>query len=313
MKYINITKIAAFALISFNLNTLSAQNDFEKWNTEINCEQSSFTITSFCQPSKQELTMNVCTSEQILAKVGQSSMKLPSAQTKAINKALRATHWECRHLNNVSYLAIQYAAGLGNTPNNEAVEYYELDLKPITDRALELGIIRMGKRTSEGYVRSIMPELGQSSPVTNDVIASPPSDTPPMAHLDWRDIVLALRDEPTVLTKSWPAFRRILPLGCFQTNNSDELSCPPIEGVKLISVVPGPLGIVDLVLDPPASCEAVQEVIGQRFGKAAQRTANACSAHWGLRRWVKGAYIDLRPSRKGPSLIRLQFAIEQGP
>ena len=78
--------------------------------------------------------------------------------TKAINRDLRATRWRCRELDNRPYLEINYAAGLGNIPNNEAVEHYDLDLNPIQAPALVLNLLRHGVTRNKGHVKSIMPD-----------------------------------------------------------------------------------------------------------------------------------------------------------
>lgn len=71
---------------------------------------------------------------------------------------VNATRRRCRELDNRPYLEINYAAGLGNIPNNEAVEHYDLDLNPIQDTALVLNILRQGGTRNKGHVKSIMPD-----------------------------------------------------------------------------------------------------------------------------------------------------------
>lgn len=297
----------AFALLTCIGTNAFASDEFQKWSTEITCGEQSFTLMSVCQPSNRALTMNTCKDEQTLTKKAGSSRQLPLPQTKATNGDLRATRWKCRLLDNRAYLEINYAAGLGNIPNNEAVEHYDLDLNPISNPNLVLDIIRKGATRNKGHVKSIMPDGDPPSPddrTTNSGFEP---------HADWRSIVIALRDQPSVLTKDWPAYRRILPLGCFQNDNSNELSCPPIQGVKRIFVHPGLLGGVDIFLESPASCEAIHDLLKPRFGPGKIRNQDLCSANWDLRLRIKGAYVDMRRNRKDPSLIQLQFAIEEGP
>lgn len=296
--------IAIALLTSVGSNSF-AVDGYQNWSTEITCGEQGFTLMSVCQPSNDALTMNTCKAEQTLTKKGGSSKQLPMPKTKAINKDLRATHWECRELDNRPYLEINYAAGLGNIPNNEAVEHYDLDLNPIQDPAQVLNILRHGVTRNKGHVKSIMPDDESLEGITSNLAVAP--------QANWRSIVIALRDQPSVLTKDWPAYRRILPPGCFQHDNSNELSCPPILGVKRIFVHPGLLGGVDIVLESPASCDAIHELLQPRFGHGKVRNHDVCSAYWDIRRRVKGAYVDIRRNRNDHSLIQLQFAIEQGP
>lgn len=298
--------IAIALLTSVSGNAL-AGDGYQNWATEITCGEQNFTLMSVCLPSIRALTMNTCKDEQTLTKKGRSSRRLPLPQTKETNGDLRATRWKCRLLDNRPYLEIAYAAGLGNIPNNEAVEHYDLDLHPISDPAVVLNILRKGVTGNKGHVKSIMHDDDSPSPddrTTNSAVEP---------HTDWRSIVIALRDQPSVLTKDWPAYRRILPIGCFQNDNSNELSCPPIQGIKRIFVHPGLLGGVDIVLESPASCEAIHDLLNPRFGPGKIRNQDLCSANWDLRFRIKGAYVDMRRNRKDPSLIQLQFAIEQGP
>lgn len=158
MKYLLSSKITVIT-IGFAVHLSGcASNGFETWNTEITCDQQHFTITSFCTPSKDPETMNTCKGEQLLAKGDQTPVNLPLAATRAINKELLATHWKCQQVGNTSYLEIRYAAGLGTIPGNEAVEFFDLQSRPVTDQSLQNSIIRTGKKTNKGRVKSIMPE-----------------------------------------------------------------------------------------------------------------------------------------------------------
>ena len=129
----------------------------------------------------------------------------------------------------------------------------------------------------------------------------------------WLDLVESLAAHPDVLTKDWSGFRRVLPAGCFKTSGSRDLSCPQIAGVVRISVDPGPLGLVDVVLSAPANCEDIYSVLSKRFGRGTLEGGDKCSAEWNLNRFVKRASANISRGRKDPSQIYLQFAIEQGP
>lgn len=86
-----------------------------------------------------------------------------------------------------------------------------------------------------------------------------------------------------------------------------------MDGVMKISVVPGPLGIIDIVLKKPATCDALYDVLSKRFGKGELENGDKCYAEWKLGKRVKHGHVNVSPGRKDPSLLYLQFAIEQGP
>lgn len=86
-----------------------------------------------------------------------------------------------------------------------------------------------------------------------------------------------------------------------------------MDGVVKMSVVPGPLGIVDIVLKKPATCDALYDVLSKRFGKGELENGDKCYAEWKLGKRVKHGYVSLFPGPKDHSLLYLQFAIEQGP
>lgn len=142
--------------------------------------------------------------------------------------------------------------------------------------------------------------------------ASAASSVEPVVQ-SWQVLVESLANHPEVLTKDWAAVRRILPAGCFRNADSRELSCPPMEGVVRVSVDPGPAGIVDVVLMSPANCDQIYTLMSRYLGKGSLEDGDKCSAEWKLNRWVKRANANLSRGRKDPSLLYLQFAIEQGP
>ncbi|MCA6218249.1 hypothetical protein KGA65_17075 [Ideonella sp. B7] len=160
------------------------------------------------------------------------------------------------------------------------------------------------------YVAAAMPSAAASD-------AGSPAERTPMAvpavRADWRALVEPLADHPEVLTQDWSAIRSLLPVGCFRNASSSQVDCPPMAGVVRISVVPGPLGIIDIVLKQPATCDALYDILRQRFGKGQQEKGSTCYARWTLGKRVQHAYVNVSPGRKDPSLLYLQFAIEQGP
>ncbi|MDE2400041.1 MAG: hypothetical protein KGL90_00040 [Burkholderiales bacterium] len=143
-------------------------------------------------------------------------------------------------------------------------------------------------------------------------VASSASSGMPVTQ-SWEVLVESLANHPEVLTKDWAAMRRILPTGCFRNSDSRDLNCPPMEGVVRVSVDPGPTGIVDVVLKFPASCDQIYTLMSRHLGKGFLEDGDKCSAEWKLNRWVKRANANLSRGRKDPSLLYLQFAIEQGP
>ncbi len=158
MKYTLTSKISLLILgFAAHLSGCAADG-YETWKTEISCDQQHFTLTSYCKPSNEPETMNTCKDEQVLTKDGLKSVSIPLAETKSINKELRATHWKCQQVGDTSYLEIRYAAGLGNIPNNEAVEFFDLQLRTISNEATQLKILQTGKKTNKGRVKSLMPE-----------------------------------------------------------------------------------------------------------------------------------------------------------
>lgn len=130
---------------------------------------------------------------------------------------------------------------------------------------------------------------------------------------DWRLLVESLADHPEVLTKDWASIRTVLPTGCFRDANNGSVACPPTDGVIRMSVVPGPLGLIHIVLQTPATCDALYEVLSQRFGKGELENGDKCYARWKLGKRVKRGSVNLSPGRKNPAELHLQFGIEQGP
>lgn len=129
----------------------------------------------------------------------------------------------------------------------------------------------------------------------------------------WRPLVESLTDNPEVLTKDWASIRTVLPAGCLRDANNGSVSCPPTDGVIRMSVVPGPLGLIHIVLQTPATCDALYEVLSQRFGKGELENGDKCYARWKLGKRVKRGNVNLSPGRKNPGELHLQFGIEQGP
>ena len=148
--------------------------------------------------------------------------------------------------------------------------------------------------------------------LADSIVASTASTVAPAVQ-DWQVLVESLAGHPEVLTKSWRGLRRVLPVACFRSADSRDLSCAPMAGVERISADPGPNGIIDVVLKAPASCDQVYSLMSRHLGKGSLDGGDKCSAEWKLDRWVKRASANLSRGRKDPSLLYLQFAVEQGP
>jgi hypothetical protein len=144
-------------------------------------------------------------------------------------------------------------------------------------------------------------------------VASAVASTDAPVTQSWQTLVESLAAHPDVLTKDWSSVRRVLPVGCFKNPGHRDLTCPPMEGIVSVSVDPGPLGIVDVVLTGPASCDQIYALMSHHFGKGTLEGGDKCNAEWKLNRWVKRASANLSRGRKDKSLLYLQFAIEQGP
>lgn len=147
--------------------------------------------------------------------------------------------------------------------------------------------------------------------------AVPPTDQVPIAaptgRAAWRALIEPLADRQDVLTRDWSVTRAVLPAGCFRNADNGNVECPPMDGVMRMSVVPGPLGIIDIVLKKSATCDALYDVLSKRFGRGDLEKGSTCYARWTLGKHVPHGYVNVSPGRKDPSLLYLQFAIEQGP
>lgn len=130
---------------------------------------------------------------------------------------------------------------------------------------------------------------------------------------NWKTLVESLSEHPDLLKKDWSEIRAVLPAGCFRNAGRRVLSCPPMDGVVRISVDPGPLGLIDVVLKEPANCEKIYDVVRKHFGSGVSQIGEKCHADWNIDKWVERAGVRLSSGRRDPNLLYLQFGIEQGP
>lgn len=119
--------------------------------------------------------------------------------------------------------------------------------------------------------------------------------------------------DPKVLRLDWAEMSKSFPTQCSKKGAEPELNCPPVEGIREVSVLASGTGLVDWILTRPVTCEELYAVIAKRYGQGKLQDGDKCSADWSLSSSVKGAYIRLSKSRKHADKIFLQFGIEQGP
>ncbi|TDM09222.1 MAG: hypothetical protein C4K60_07920 [Ideonella sp. MAG2] len=119
--------------------------------------------------------------------------------------------------------------------------------------------------------------------------------------------------DPKVLRLDWSGMSKSFPAHCSKNGAEPELTCPPVEGIREVSVLSSGTGLIDWVLTRPVTCEDLYALIAKRYGQGTLQDGDKCSVDWNLSKSVKGAYIRLSKSRKQADKIFLQFGIEQGP
>jgi hypothetical protein len=135
-------------------------------------------------------------------------------------------------------------------------------------------------------------------------LASSPDDT--------YDFVTMLVRQPEALQGEWSTMARLFPAGCKPIVDSTQLDCPPISGVARIAAVVTGSGMVDIVFEPPITCERLYETIVRQRGPG-EVSPTRCGARWSLRWNGQRAELRLARSRVDPSRTFLQMAMEQGP
>lgn len=117
------------------------------------------------------------------------------------------------------------------------------------------------------------------------------------------------RNSP-ILTKSWAQMSILFP-GCTRPVDSDNLNCPPMQGLKLISIQDGGLGIIDMEFSSPVTCDSLYQAVQAELGKGAVGL-DKCDVRWKLPPEVKGGYAAITNDPKAPTRIFFQLAMEQG-
>lgn len=135
----------------------------------------------------------------------------------------------------------------------------------------------------------------------------------PRSSLAALALVEGLIKDPRIVERSWSQIQRSLPSGCQKTDDSPDVDCPHIDGVKRISVIALGHGVVDLELTFPLTCEDLRAVVVKRFGPAKKTAANGCSGDWNLQTFMKTGYLRLSKGKKDPAKVSLQFGVDQGP
>ena len=129
---------------------------------------------------------------------------------------------------------------------------------------------------------------------------------------DTLTLVRALAQNPSILTQSWAQMSALFP-GCQRPQGSNDLSCAPMAGLKLASVQDGGLGIIDLELTAPLTCDSLYQAVQAELGAGEVGSSDKCDVRWKLAPKVKGGYASISNDPKAPERIFFQLAIEQGP
>jgi hypothetical protein len=156
------------------------------------------------------------------------------------------------------------------------------------------------------------PRLGSASApaATAPIVASIAGAEAPKT--DALSLVRALAQNPSVLTQSWAQMSALFP-GCQRPQGSNDLSCAPMAGLKLASVQDGGLGLIDLELTAPLTCDSLYQAVQAELGAGEVGSSDKCDVRWKLAPKVKGGYASISNDPKAPERIFFQLAIEQGP
>lgn len=160
---------------------------------------------------------------------------------------------------------------------------------------------------SEATTSSEAPRAAMAPPAVTTA-ASTPVLTP---HSEVMTLVRTLAHNSPILTKSWNQMSVLFP-GCTKPVDSNDLSCPPMDGLKLISIQDGGLGIIDLEFSSPVTCDSLYQAVQAELGKG-EVGIDKCDVRWKLSPDVKGGYATISNDPKAPERIFFQLAIEQGP
>lgn len=176
-------------------------------------------------------------------------------------------------------------------------------IHPYFSIILALAVTACGQQDAKPRV----PPAESATPTKAPSAAMAPRGT----HSDVMTLVRTLARNSPILTKSWTQMSVLFP-GCTRPVASDNLNCQPMEGLKLISIQDGGLGIIDMEFTSPVTCDSLYQAVQAELGKG-EVGIDKCDVRWKLSPEVKGGNAAISNDPKAPGRIFFQLAIEQGP
>ena len=146
----------ASVLWGFSAIPAMAAEPLDTWQTNFKCGGQTLIVASRCRASAVPMTLNDCQPGQTLSN-GVTRMSLPHASPVKGAPALFAIAWSCVSVQGRSYVALSYASGQGRGEGDESAEVFDLDLKAISDHALQVAVFRQEATGTHGRIRSIFP------------------------------------------------------------------------------------------------------------------------------------------------------------
>lgn len=144
------------ASVLWGFSAIPAAEPLDTWQTNFKCGGQTLIVASRCRASAVPMTLNDCQPGQTLSN-GVTRMSLPHASPVKGAPALFAITWSCVSVQGRSYVALSYASGQGRGEGDESAEVFDLDLKAISDHALQVEVFRQEATGTHGRIRSIFP------------------------------------------------------------------------------------------------------------------------------------------------------------
>jgi len=135
-----------------------AAEQLDTWKTTFMCGGRTFVVESHCKPSITPMTLNYCAEGQQKVLNGTNQVALPYTSPAKGKPALFAVLWSCVSVQAVPYIALTYASGQGQGEEDESAEVFDLNLKFISNYALQVEVFRQEAKGMHGRVRSIFPD-----------------------------------------------------------------------------------------------------------------------------------------------------------
>lgn len=157
-KYLQFVACIVFLSCGFAASG-RADSGVEEWKTVIPCGGDQYIVTSHCKASSDPFELNTCRPGQQLA-VGDLSIEIPAKARAATQAPLFATHWQCVKTDEEFYLLLDFSTGTGRSASDEAVEFYDRQLRRLTRESIIRRIYKYADEAPDGYVRSIYPGEG---------------------------------------------------------------------------------------------------------------------------------------------------------